>query len=179
MSLELRKKYRKITEFTNKPSSESKQERSSNKCPISPTNNNNTEREAKLRCLTTSSKLNMDHDDTNLDSNREENPTLQKALGPLVPEFKLLRESVNTVHNDYADLKKTISMQKDEIKQELTDKIEHNSKKLQKISVENMALKKENETLKTRMEALEQNQLINNVILTRIKEGLFEPYSMK
>ena len=39
-------------------------------------------------------------------STAEENPTLQAALGPLVKEFQLLRESVNTVHSDYMDLKK-------------------------------------------------------------------------
>ena len=38
-------------------------------------------------------------------STNEENPTLQAALDPLVKEFQLLRESVDTVHNDYTDLK--------------------------------------------------------------------------
>ena len=89
----------------------------------------------------------------------------------------MLRESVNTVHSDYMDLKKTISKQKEEIKNELADKIETNSKQLHKITVENQYLKKENETLKSRMEALEQNQLTNNVILTGVQEGPFEPYS--
>ena len=107
----------------------------------------------------------------------EENPTLQAALGPLVKEFQLLRESINTVHSDYMDLKKTISKQNEEIKNELADKIETNSKQLQKITVENQYLKKENETLKSRMEALEQSQLTNNVILTGVQEGPFEPYS--
>ena len=54
----------------------------------------------------------------------EENPTLQAALGPLVKEFQLIRESVNMVHNNYSDLKKAISKQKEEIKNELADKIE-------------------------------------------------------
>ena len=35
-----------------------------------------------------------------------ENLTLQAALGPLVKEFQLLWESVNTVHSDYSDLEK-------------------------------------------------------------------------
>ena len=34
----------------------------------------------------------------------ENNKVLQQALGLLVAEFKLLRESVNTVHTDYKDL---------------------------------------------------------------------------
>ena len=119
----------------------------------------------------------MDSNSCNPESTMEDNPSLQAVLGPLVKEFQLLRESVNTVHSDYTDLKKTISKQKDEIKQELTDKIKTNLKQLQKISAENQSLKKENETLKSRMEALEQNQLVNNVILTGIQEGPFEPYS--
>ena len=72
----------------------------------------------------------------------EENPTLQAALGPLVKEFQLLRELVNTVHNNYIDLKTTISKQKEDIKNELADKIETNSKQLHKITVENQYLKK-------------------------------------
>ena len=42
----------------------------------------------------------------------ENNKVLQQALGPLVAKFKLLRESVNTVHTDYKDLKHVISKQK-------------------------------------------------------------------
>ena len=75
------------------------------------------------------------------------------------------------MHNDYTDLKKTISKQKEEIKNELVDKIENNSKQLHKITVENQYLKKENETHKSRMEALEQNQLTNNVTLTGSKKA--------
>ena len=56
----------------------------------------------------------------------ENNKALQQALGPLVAEFKLLRESVNTVHTDYTDLKHAILMQKEEIKHELIDKIDKN-----------------------------------------------------
>ena len=71
----------------------------------------------------------------------------------------------------------TLKKQKEEIKNELVDKIENNSKQLHKITVENQYLKKENETLKSRMEALEHNQLTNNVKLTGVQEGPFEPYS--
>ena len=145
-----------------------------NKRPISPTLD--IEREAKQPCL--SKSLKKVHDTGKMDkSTNEENPTLQAALGPLVKEFQLLRESVDTVHNDYTDLKQTISKQKEEIKNELADKIETNSKQLHKITAENQFLKKENETLKSRMEALEQTQLTNNIILTGVQEGPFEPYS--
>ena len=57
------------------------------------------------------------------------------------------------------------------------DKIETNSKQLHKITAENQFLKNKNETLKSRMEALEQTQLTNNIILTGVQEGPFEPYS--
>ena len=57
----------------------------------------------------------------------ENNKALQQALGPLVAEFKLLRESVNTVHTDYTDLKHVTSKQKEEIKHELIDKIDKNT----------------------------------------------------
>ena len=176
-------KNKKITDFTSKTTSqaelnyqkiEATKTKQANKRPISPTIE--TEREAKQLCLSTSSKEVLDN--SRMDKPTvEENPTLQAALGPLVKEFQLLRESVNTVHSDYTDLKKTISKQKEEIKNELVDKIETNSKQLHKITVENQYPKKENETLKSRMEALEQNQLTNNVILTGVQEGPFEPYS--
>ena len=55
---------------------------------------------------------------------------LEKALGPLINQVHLLRKSVDTVHADYADLKKTISKQKEEVKQELAPKIESNTQQL-------------------------------------------------
>ena len=82
------------------------------------------------------------------------NPSLQAALGPLVKGFQLLRESVDTVHDDYKDLKLTISMQKNELKQELSNKIEKNMQQLDKISSENILLWKEKNLLKTRIDAL-------------------------
>ena len=176
-------KNRKITDFTSKTTTHAEpnnlkiqKTKQANKCPISPTGTIEMEREAKQHCLLIPSKKAMES--SSMDKSAvEENPTLQAALGPLVKEFQLLRESVNTVHNDYTDHKKTISKQKEEIKNELTDKVENNSKQLHKITVENQYLKKENETLKSRMEALEQNQLTNNVILTGVQEDPFEPYS--
>ena len=67
-------------------------------------------------------------------SEAENNQALEKALGPLVAEFKLLRESVNMVHTNYTDLKNTISKQRDEIKNELITKIDKNTTKLTEIS---------------------------------------------
>ena len=108
----------------------------------------------------------------------ENNKVLQQALGPLVAEFKLLRESVNTVHTDYKDLKQVISKQKEEIKHELIDKIDKNTTKLVEISQENRILCKENESLKSRLDRIEQNQLSNNVIITGIPEGPYKQYGI-
>ena len=108
----------------------------------------------------------------------ESNTTLNQALGPLISEFRLLRESVETVHQDYTDLKQTISKQKEDIKQDLTDKIEKNTSQLIEINKENKVLRKENKELKSRLDRIEQSQLTNNVILTGIPEGPYEQYSI-
>ena len=108
----------------------------------------------------------------------ENNKVLQQALGPLVTEFKLLRESVNTVHTDYKDLKHVITKQKEEIKHELINKIDKNTSKLVEISQENRVLHKENESLKSRLDQIEQNQLSNNVMITGIPKGPYEQYGI-
>ena len=105
----------------------------------------------------------------------EVNTSLEKALGPLINQVHLLRESVNTVHADYADLKRTISKPKDEVKQELAHKIESNTQQLNTFAAENEFLRKENDWLKDRLAKIEQNQLRHNVITTGIQEGPFEP----
>ena len=108
----------------------------------------------------------------------ENNKVLQQALGPLVTEFKLLRESVNTVHTDYKDLKHVITKQKEGIKHELINKIDKNTSKLVEISQENRILHKENESLKSRLGRIEQNQLSNNVMITGIPKGPYEQYGI-
>ena len=107
----------------------------------------------------------------------EETSILKQALGPLITEFRLLRESVNSVHQDYADLKHMISKQKEELKQDLSDKIDKNTTQLIEVSNENKILRKEIEDLKTWLDCIEQNQLSNNVIITGIPEGPYEQYS--
>ena len=108
----------------------------------------------------------------------EGNASLTQALGPLIIEFRLLKESVDTVHHDYADLKQTISKQKEELKQDLANKIDKNTNQLMEVSNENKILQKENEHLKTRLDHIEKNQLSNNIIITGILEGLYEQYSI-
>ena len=116
-------------------------------------------------------------DKTQYCSNLEENEALKNALGLLINEFKLLQESVDTLHADYADLKQTISRQKEDLQQELVGKIDKNSNQLASVAQENRNLWKQNSELKTRLDKLEQDQLINNVMITGIQEGPYEQYS--
>ena len=184
-------KFQKITKFTRK-TTKSQEPSVPVKRPISPSSTPSIERDPKQLNI-------MDHSgpDTSKEGNTNkhitemtvvENPpstteaknsqALEKALGPLVAEFKLLRESVNTVHTDYTDLKNTISKQRDEIKNELITKIDKNTTKLVEISQENKTLRKENESLKSRLDRIEQSQLMNNVVITGIPEGPYEQYSI-
>ena len=150
------------------------------KCPISLTHSVTTEKGAKQQ-RTANSPITMEGSESKQTdepiANVESSSTLQAALGLLIKEFQLLRESVDTVHTDYKDLKETISKQKEDMKQELTDKIDYNTKHLQAIASENKILKKENGFLKNRLDVLEQNQLVNSVMITGIQEGPFEQYN--
>ena len=153
------------------------------KRPISPSSMSSYERVSKRQI--TENNLNLPTMSTDKSTSDhvhslegvEDNMILKQALGPLITEFRLLRESVNTVHQDYADLKHMISKQKEELKQDLSDKIDKNTTQLIEVSNENKILRKENEDLKTRLDHIEQNQLSNNVIITGIPEGPYEQYS--
>ena len=183
-------KFPKITNFTRR-TRKSPESTTSVKRPISPTSSTTSEQESKrLNTMDNSGHDKRPIDEitnaeipTSAEQDRsinivENNKVLQQALGPLVAEFKLLRESVNTVHTDYKDLKQVISKQKEEIKHELIDKIDKNTTKLVEISQENRILRKENESLKSRLDRIEQNQLSNNVIITGIPKGPYEQYSI-
>ena len=131
----------KITNFISKPNSNS--QGNSLKCLISPSSNTLNERESKRTNIETNpNTFTMSTQQTTQGLDNIENTTIKQALGPLISEFRLLRESVETVHQDYADLKQTISKQKDDIKQDLTDKIEKNTSQLIEINKENKVLRK-------------------------------------
>ena len=175
------KKNQKITNFTtiiNKNPDKNPLKR-----PISPSSSSSNDRDSKRQIkednldLPTMSTDKPSSDNLHSLESVEENASLKQALDPLITEFRLLRESVNTIHQDYADLKHTISKQKEEIKQDLADKIDKNTTQLIEVSNENKILRKENEDLKTRLDHIEQNQLSNNVIITGIPEGPYEQYS--
>ena len=105
-----------------------------------------------------------------------ENTSLSNALGPLISEFCHLRESVDTVHADYADLKIAISRQASTATADLVSKIESNTSQLTNIAIENQNLCKVNKELRDRLTKVEATQLSNNIIITGIQEGPFEPY---
>ena len=105
-----------------------------------------------------------------------ENTSLSNALGPLISEFHHLRESVDTVHADYADLKIAISRQARMATADLVSKIESNTSQLMNIAIENQNLCKENKELLDRLTKVEATQLSNNIIITGIQEGPFKPY---
>ena len=105
-----------------------------------------------------------------------ENTSLSNALGPLITEFCHLRESVDTVHADYADLKIAISKQTSTATADLVSKIESNTLQLTNVAIENQNLCKENKELRDRLSKVEATQLSNNIIITGIQEGPFEPY---
>ena len=105
-----------------------------------------------------------------------EDTSLSNALGPLISEFHHLRESVDTVHADYANLKVTISKQASTATADMVSKTESNSRQLTNIAIENLNLCKENKELQDRLTKVEVTQLSNNIIITGIQEGPFEPY---
>ena len=184
-------KNQKITNFMTKVTSKT-ESNSKNpiKRPISPMSNLTEERNLK-RQLTENRKMlkiNIDKSQTNSSENpknltpcpsqeAENNSVLRNALGSLITKFRLLRESVDTIHEDYADLKQTISKQKEDLKQELADQIDRNISQLNEVTHKNKILHKENENLRTWLDHIEQNQLSNNVIITGIQEGPYEQYS--
>ena len=80
--------------------------------------------------------------------------------------------------SNYTDPKQTIIKQKEELQQELVNKIDSNTKQMSLILQENKTLRKENDALKTRLDKIEQAQLRNNAMVTGIQEGPYEQYSM-
>ena len=102
----------KITNFISKRNGNS--QGNALKRPISPSNDT-IEQATKRTNIGTNPNLNSPTMSTQqttqgLDS-IEANTSIKQALGPLISKFRLLRESVETVHQDYADLKQTISKQ--------------------------------------------------------------------
>ena len=189
MSTDQKDKNKKITDYTKKISNLKSADKTdtptkvSQKRPISPDQSamekrsNQPKRDIACTKMNDASKSSLSAKSPDSIELMENYVVLNNALGPLISEFQLLRESVNAVHVDYADLKQTISKQKSELQQELVNKIDNNTKQLNLVAQENKSLRKENELLKTRLDKLEQSQLINNVMVMGIQEGPYEQYN--
>ena len=126
--------------------------------------------------------------------------SLEGALGPLVQEIKLLRESFNEKYSrlddKYTRLENVITSQRNEVSTELvklndsitTQKTEitatvetrigASNEKLEQVLQENRSLKKSNMALQERLSRIEATQLDNNVILTGIQEQQWERYKI-
>ena len=133
-----------------------------------------------------------EHTTVNNDSNQVSDKKLEGALGPLVQQIKLLRESFDDKYSclddKYTRLETAITSQKNEVstelsklqdsitnqKKELTvtveQKMETANKKLKQVLKENISLKKTNVELQDCLAKIKTTQLDNNVILTGIQE---------
>ena len=124
---------------------------------------------------------------------------LEGALGPLVQEIKLLRESFdkkysrlddkytrlenvitsqkNEVSTELVKLNESITAQKTEITATVEKRIGASNEKLEQ-ALQNRSLKKSNMALQERLSRIEATQLDNNVILTGIQEQQWERYEI-
>ena len=125
---------------------------------------------------------------------------LEGALGPLVQQIKLSRESFdekysrlddkytrlemvitsqkNKMSNELDKLHESIASQKQEITATVERKIETSNEKLEQVLKENISLKKSNSVLQECLSRIESTQLDNNVILTSIQEQQWEKFEI-
>ena len=130
----------------------------------------------------------------------ESSDSLEGALGPLVHEIKLLRESFdekysrlddkytrlenvitsqrNEVSTELVKLNDSITTQKTEITATVETRIGASNEKLEQVLQENRSLKKLNMALQEGLSRIEATQLDNNVILTGIQEQQWERYEI-
>ena len=106
--------------------------------------------------------------------------TIKDAIAPIINEIQLLRESVhsdyNKLHADYVKLQESIASRSSEIAEKLSLKIDVNTEKISQLINENKLLRRENASLKERITKFESNQVRNNIIISGIPEGKWEPY---
>ena len=106
--------------------------------------------------------------------------TIKDAIAPIISEIQLLKESVhsdyNKLHADYVELQESIASRLSEIAEKLSLKIDANTEKISQVINENQLLCRENASLKERITKIESNQVRNNIIISGIPEGKWEPY---
>ena len=128
------------------------------------------------------------------------NTPLEGALGPLVHQIQLLRETLDDqftkLDDKYTKLETVITSQKKEMSVKLNklqhsisnqkvvittsvnEKIDKSEAKIEKVLQENISLKKSNAALQERLSRIETSQLDNNVILTGIQEQQWEKFEI-
>ena len=138
-------------------------------------------------------KVNMENNENNQQIEGPNIGKLKSLLGPLIEKVDQLRDAVDSkytkletaitiqkqeVSEELHKIEESISSQKLEIKDLLAARIEENSKKVQRVLEENVTLRKENVSLKERLDRIESAQLSNNVIITGIPEQQWENYDL-
>ena len=138
-------------------------------------------------------KANMENNKTNQQIEDPNIGNLKSLHGPLIEKVDQLRDVVDSqytkpesaiatqkqeVSEELNKIGESISNQRSEIKDSLTARIDKNSKKVQRVLDENVALRKENASLKERLDQIESAQLSNNVLITGILEQQWENYNL-
>ena len=126
-------------------------------------------------------------------AHRPNTSELERVIGPLVQEVKLLRESMD---EKYTKLETVIEKQKEDMskdiekiekslgshKAEISSKIDSNNNmttaRINTIINENKKLRQVNVKLMERIQRIEAQQLCNNVIITGVSENPWEGYEV-
>ena len=118
---------------------------------------------------------------------------LEQVIGPLINEFRLLRESVDQkyshletpiesqkteVSSEITRIEKSLISHKSEINKSIEEKITVTHTKMNRILDENKRLRNENSKLLERLQKIETQQLSNNVIISGITEGPWDNYDV-
>ena len=122
-----------------------------------------------------------------------ESENLKSLLIPLMKKVDQLREAVDNKYTKLEDaiatqktevadelckIEESIMTQRAELKESLSTQIHENNNKVQRVIDENVMLRRENSSLKDRLDCLETAQLSNKVIISGIPEQQWENYDL-
>ena len=123
-------------------------------------------------------------------AHRSETSELERVIGPLVTEVKLLRESMDEKYTKLEtalekqkedmskDIENTLESHKAEISSNINSNNELTTARINSIINENKKLRQVNVKLLERIQRIESQQLSNNVIITGISENPWEGYEV-
>ena len=126
-------------------------------------------------------------------AHRSETSELERVIGPLVTEVKLLRESMDEKYTkletviekqkedmskDIEKIEKTLESHKAEISSNINSNNDLTTARINSIINENKKLRQVNVKLLERIQRIESQQLSNNVIITGISENPWEGYEV-